>query len=281
MDFQRILLATDLDRTLLPNGLQEESPGARERFRSLVGHEEIILIYVSGRSEDLIRESIATFNIPLPAYAIGDVGTTIFRTGTGAWTPLRTWSDTIARDWHGKSWRDLHALVGNIDTLTLQELSKQNTSKLSYYAPPDTDRARLFPILRHRLEGEGIAASLVWSIDEMQGTGLLDVLPVSASKLSAMQFLREHLGIPERRTVFCGDSGNDLPVLTSGMQSVLVANADKEVRAEALRVLVMQDKSSCLYAARGGFLGMNGNYAAGILEGVASFFPETRTWMET
>jgi hypothetical protein len=34
-----------------------------------------------------------------------------------------------------------------------------------------------------------------------------------------------------------------------------------------------------LYCARGGFLGMNGNYCAGVLEGLAHYIPETREWM--
>ena len=44
----------------------------------------------------------------------------------------------------------------------------------------------------------------------------------------------EH-GFPRERTVFAGDSGNDLDVLASAIPSVLVANADPGVRAEARR----------------------------------------------
>ena len=31
--------------------------------------------------------------------------------------------------------------------------------------------------------------------------------------------------------------------------------------------------------AKGDFLGMNGHYSAGILEGLVHFFPGTRAWM--
>jgi len=40
------------------------------------------------------------------------------------------------------------------------------------------------------------------------------------------------------------------------------------------------DLSDTLYIAKGDFLDMNGNYAAGVLEGVAHFLPETITWMK-
>jgi hypothetical protein len=34
-----------------------------------------------------------------------------------------------------------------------------------------------------------------------------------------------------------------------------------------------------LYLAMGSFFDMNGNYAAGVLEGLAHFFPETAAWL--
>jgi hypothetical protein len=36
-----------------------------------------------------------------------------------------------------------------------------------------------------------------------------------------------------------------------------------------------------LYPATGGWKGMNGNYAAGVLEGVVHFFPETAGWLKS
>jgi hypothetical protein len=37
---------------------------------------------------------------------------------------------------------------------------------------------------------------------------------------------------------------------------------------------------AAFYQAQGGFLGMNGNYSAGILEGIAHYHPDTLPWME-
>jgi hypothetical protein len=80
-------------------------------------------------------------------------------------------------------------------------------------------------------------------------------------------------------TVFAGDSGNDLPVLSSGLRAVLVANATDEVRDEARQLSAARGTGDTLYLAQGGFMGMNGNYSAGILEGVAHFLPQSRPWM--
>ena len=44
-----ILICTDLDRTLLPNGNQPESPDARRRFACFAAREEVRLAYVTVR----------------------------------------------------------------------------------------------------------------------------------------------------------------------------------------------------------------------------------------
>ena len=98
-------------------------------------------------------------------------------------------------------------------------------------------------------------------------------------KLHAVKFLLQHQGFDYTNTVFAGDSGNDLPVLASAIQSVLVDNAD-EVIEQATAQARQLGTMKALYLAQGGFLGMNGNYNAAILEGVAHYHPDTRFWME-
>jgi hypothetical protein len=103
---------------------------------------------------------------------------------------------------------------------------------------------------------------------------LLDVLPSSANKLHAIRFLMRQQGFTLGNTVFAGDSGNDLDVLTSDIRSVLVANADAETKLRAAKA-----SADTLYVAKGGYLGMNGNYSAGILEGAAHYWPEVDAWL--
>lgn len=274
-----ILLCSDLDRTLLPNGPQAESPQARPRLRHLLQRREITLVYVSGRHKALIQSAIEKYDLPSPDYAIGDVGTTIYEIADGKWQVWEDWSGEIGRDWQGMDQADLAKLFTDVKALRLQEPGKQNQFKLSYYAPPELDREALLPQLEQRLTARGIEASLIWSVDETARTGLLDILPKRANKLHAIQFLRKRRQFPENHTVFAGDSGNDLEVLTSGLQAILVRNAQEEVRQEALRRLPPEYRQQ-LYLARGSFMGLNGYYSAGVLEGLAHFFPATRAWME-
>jgi sucrose-6F-phosphate phosphohydrolase len=276
-----ILVCSDLDRTILPNGAQPESPQAREKLRLFASRPEVLLVYVSGRHEALIREAIAQYQIPLPDYAIGDVGTTIYEIRDGRWHPWQEWSGAIAPDWNGAQHADLAELFNDLDELRLQESEKQNTFKLSYYTKPAFNHQMLMDEMHARLEKHNIKASLIWSVDEAANVGLLDVLPESATKLHAVQFLRERQGFDLQQTVFAGDSGNDLPVVTSGeLQSVLVKNAHPDVINAAKKALQEKGASDRLYVAQGGFLQMNGNYSAGVLEGVVHFLPQAKSWLE-
>ncbi len=271
---ERLLLCSDLDRTLLPNGPQPESPQARPLLRRLAAHPDLILAYVSGRHLALIEQAIAEYDLPRPQFAVGDVGTSIYRLVGGEWRLWDQWSQYIATDWAGHRADDLAPLFADIGIIALQEPEKQNRFKLSYYADPAHDHVALLADMRRRLQARGVRASLMWSVDETTATGLLDVLPASATKLGAVRFLMAELGIGETRTLFAGDSGNDLPVLTSGIPAVLVANVISEVRDEAEWGAQAAGHADRLYVARGGFLGMNGNYAAGVLEGLAHFYPQ-------
>ncbi len=269
-----LLLCTDLDRTLLPNGEAPESPQARSLFRHLSARPEVSLAYVSGRHKQLVEEAIERFAIPLPDFVIGDVGTTIYTIEAGNWTPWPAWQAEIAGDWAGHDHSALASLFDDLPQLRLQEAAKQNTFKLSYYVPQDCDHRQLLAAMQERLAARDINASLVWSIDDLEHVGLLDVLPARATKLHAIEFLIQAHHYPYERVVYAGDSGNDLPVLASAIQSVLVANARDDVRAEAIALVEEQGRGASLYLARGDFLGMNGNYSAGILEGICHYIPE-------
>lgn len=272
---QKILICSDLDRTIIPNGYQKESAHARPVFRRLAEHSHIYLAYVSGRDRKLILDAIEEFYLPLPDYAIGDVGTTLYRIIDDDWQLSDDWSDEIGKDWKGLSWEELAECFEDMVDIRLQEPEKQNRYKLSFYTDQNIDHRRLINDVRLVLIEKRVRANIIWSIDETGTTGLLDILPARANKLYAIQFLMQQEQFPEDRTVFAGDSGNDLDVLTSGLQAILVKNAMEDVRQEAVEALSAKHMMNHLYLPEGNFWGLNGNYAAGLIEGLAHFIPET------
>jgi len=271
----KLLLCTDLDRTLIPNGNQPESSGVRALFSRFAHSDGVKLAYVSGRHRALIEQAVDEYQLPSPDFAIADVGSTIYRIHGKRWRQWQAWDEAIAGDWQGLSTMALHSLLSDIAHLQLQEEDKQNTHKLSYYLPLGHNHQPVISDIEAWLVAGNIRANLIWSVDELKQVGLLDILPASANKLHAIIFLMQHEGFDDKHTVFAGDSGNDLDVLLSPVQSVLVANADDEVRA-AVKAAAPEN----LYVACGGFLNMNGNYSAGILEGIIHYRPELAALIE-
>ena len=273
---EKLFICTDLDRTLLPNGRHPESPEARSIFGRLVSHPRVCLAYVSGRNLALVEAAIQEYHLPLPNWIVGDVGSTIYQYQAQfqdqKWQYHRDWEHQISGDWQGRTADELGKLFADLTVLTLQEPSKQNPFKLSYYMPLSVNYEALKEVLQSRLSQERIAASLIYSVDE--AIALLDILPPRATKLHAIEFLMNIQGFDYGNTVFAGDSGNDLPVLVSAVPAIVVANANPEVIAQA------QKSNNSLYVAKGGFGGMNGNYSAGILEGTAYYYPFTEAWMQ-
>jgi len=275
------LVCTDLDRTLIPNGSAPESPAAEALFAALVSRPDVTLVYVSGRHRELVEDAMAEYRLPAPDFVIGDVGTTMYRLDRKqTWRRHAPWEQSIAGDWRGLGHAELAALLSDLPGLTPQEPPKQNRFKLSYYFDEGADTAVLFDAVSERLEGAGVRARLVSSRDDISGQGLLDVLPLRASKRHAIEALMASEGFGLEQTVFCGDSGNDLEVLVSPIPAVLVANAQPEVRRQAALLAEKEGFTAQLYIARGGFLDLNGNYRGGMLEGIAHFYPTLGAWLK-
>ena len=275
-ELQKTLICSDLDRTIIPNGYQEESAHARAVFRLLAQQSNISLAYVSGRDQKLILDAIDEFYLPLPDYAIGDVGTALYQVINGNWQLSDIWSGEIGQEWKGLGRGKVSKFLVNLEEIRLQEPDKQKQYKASFYTDQNVDHQQLIENIRGLLTKKGVQAGIIWSIDEISTKGLVDIIPPRANKLHAIQFLMQQEHFPEDRTIFAGESGNDLDVLTNGLQSILVKNATENIRKEALKRLSEKDLTNRLYLPQGNFFGMNGNYAAGVIEGLAHFMPETR-----
>jgi len=272
MDLSNYLLFSDLDRTLIPNGAASESPAARAQFTDWVQRRGLRLVYVSGRHLSLLKQAIEEFNLPMPLAAIGDVGGSVFTIQDAQWHDDQAWRQHILQAWHQVSHRDIRAALADIADLRLQEDDQQAEYKLSYYTPRDILRDILFTLVRQRLKLLNVSANLIWSVDEEKNCGLLDVMPPAVSKLHAIHYLAQKWHVDLARCFFSGDSGNDLSVIVDGsLNCILVNNAPVEVKQEAQVELAHKGLAYRLYIARGNHNGMNGNYAAGVLEGLQHF----------
>jgi sucrose-6F-phosphate phosphohydrolase len=258
------ILATDLDRTLLPNGMWEGDRGAIDMFNELTERNGVLVVYVTGRNLELTEGAIQEFGVRHPHVLIGDVGTTIRKYEHGDWSFDEGWIEHVK---HASPRWDAGAIrqaVAGVDGIREQEAEHQNQFKQSYYV----DHGRREEILRRvddQVKGR-FDEVIIYSYDSQDGKGLLDFLPNSATKQTGLEYVCEEFGTKKEEAVFCGDSGNDIFPLTAGFCGVLVRNADEQLVWD---VRAAMDKNAALkvYFAKGGFMGLNGYYTSGVIEG--------------
>ena len=85
------ILATDLDRTLLPNGEWECDKEAINLFNELTAAQNVLVVYVTGRNLDLTEKAIKEYGVRFPDVLCGDVGTSIRKYQNGEWNFDEGW----------------------------------------------------------------------------------------------------------------------------------------------------------------------------------------------
>ena len=258
------ILATDMDRTLLPNGSWEGDAGAIELFNGLTWKFGTLVVYVTGRNLALTEAAVEEFGVRPPDILIGDVGTTIRKYQNGGWQFDEGWTRHVRRAsplWDAEA---IKAAVAGIQGLREQEAEHQNPFKQSYYADHGR-REDILAAVREKVEGRFDEVT-VYSYDSMDDKGLIDFLPNSATKQTALEYVAEEYGCDKGEVVFCGDSGNDIFPLTAGFSGVLVRNADEQL-VQNVREAMTQNPGLKVYFAKGDFQGLNGYYTSGVIEG--------------
>jgi sucrose-6F-phosphate phosphohydrolase len=258
------ILATDLDRTLLPNGSWESDAGAIELFNELTVKNDVLVVYVTGRNLNLTENAISEYGVRHPDVLIGDVGTSIREYENGEWRFDGGWISHVKHAsprWNAEALKNAISGVGGIRE---QEREHLNQFKQSYYVDhgsKDQILERIDALVKGRFD-----EVIIYSYDSQDGKGLLDFLPDSATKQTALEYVSEEFKSAKEDVVFCGDSGNDIFPLTAGFRGVLVRNADEQL-VENVKLAARKNPGLALYFARGGFRGLNGYYTSGVIEG--------------
>ncbi|MCO6042614.1 HAD family hydrolase [Aeoliella sp. ICT_H6.2] len=258
------ILATDLDRTLLPNGRWKADESAIPLFNELTEKHNTLVVYVTGRNLKLTERAIREYGVRYPHYLCGDVGTTIRKYEHGRWQDDAGWVEHVKRSsprWDAASIRQV---VAEVQGIREQEEEHQNQFKQSYYV----EHEKKDDVLRQvesLIKGK-FDEVIIYSFDSQDGKGLLDFLPNSATKQTALEYVAASFEVAKHEVVFCGDSGNDIFPLTAGFRGVLVKNADDQL-LENVRNALDQDPSLQAFFAKGDFMGLSGYYTSGVIEG--------------
>jgi len=268
------ILATDLDRTLLPNGSWEGDSEAINLFNELTEKNNVPVVYVTGRNLALTENAIKEFGIRYPNILCSDVGTSIRKYVNGEWKLDDGWIEHVKREsprWDAMAIRDA---IANIEGIQEQESEHLNQFKQSYYVEHEKKDRVLKKV--HQLVNGNFDEVIVYSFDSQENKGLLDFLPASATKQTALEYVTEEFGAAKEDIVFCGDSGNDIAPLTAEFCGVLVKNADDQL-VENVKKAMNQNPELKVYFAKGNFMGLNGYYTSGVIEGAYHYGVFDRT----
>ncbi|MDE2088381.1 MAG: HAD-IIB family hydrolase, partial [Gammaproteobacteria bacterium] len=198
----------------------------------------------TGRRVESAVKVLREWNVPTPDLFITSVGTEIYY--GHRMLEDEGWKRRIDYRWRPEA---LRAALRELPGLKLQPREEQRPHKISYFIDPArTPEPR--QIMRY-LRQQDLHANLVYSHQRF-----LDLLPMRASKGSALRYLAIKWGVPLERFLVAGDSGNDEEMLSGDTLGVVVGNYSPEL--EVLR-------------GRPRIYFVQGRHAWGIIEGIEHY----------
>lgn len=233
-------LVCEIDDTLL--GDREALQKLIERLRT--EGQTMGVGIATGRNLDSSLSMLEEWNFPMPDLLITAAGSEIYYgpdivSDTG-------WQKHISYRWQPDAVRS--AMI-NIPGVELQAPDAQGRFKIAYFV--DAAKAPSFREINRHLRRQQLHVKGIYSHNMY-----LDLLPIRASKGDAIRYAALKWGLPVKRLLVAGASGNDESMLVGNTIAVVVGNYSPEI--EKLRNYPQ------IYFAQG-------HYAWGILEAIDRF----------
>ena len=242
------LLISDIDNTLI--GDWEALQALLEKLRRADG--KVGFGIATGRRLESALKVLKEWKVPLPDVLVTAVGTEIYYRDSTESDP--GYQQHLDYRWEPRAVRET---MQELPGIRMQGAAEQRQYKISYFMDPD--KAPSVKEITGLLRQRHLHANVVFSHGMY-----LDVLPMRASKGSAIRYLADKWGIPVDSILVAGDSGNDEEMLSGNTLGVVVGNHSAELE-------VLRDRERIYFA--------EGHHAWGILEGIGyyDFFGSLRS----
>lgn len=225
------ILISDLDDTLIGN---EKN---LKKFKDILSsvRDKFFLVYSSGRFKGSLLSAVEENGLIQPDAVICNVGTEIYY--NPSWKEDKNWEKLIGKNWKKKE------IVSILKNFPVEPQPYEKKFTASYYV----EKESVVNQIKEELKNYEL------KIIHTKGHSL-DIIPEKAGKGNAAKYLQKQKGLP---TICSGDSENDIDMLTKCDFSILVGNAEKNVKEKL-------SKYKNIYQAKA-------EYASGVVEGLCSF----------
>lgn len=239
-DKRAIAIFSDLDGTMFDDQLTTPTKASKKALRKLQNHldkREIPLVYISGRTLELVEEAIETHGLPHPTIIAANVGSEIYRYGDDGWEQCDIWADRMRSEWSPAAAKKLGEVVMQIPGAEPQAEEFQSEFKHSYYVDPNktsVNEVRNILSQEDLLQDSTGVKAVISGPGNIDGPGSLrrifiDFLPSNGSKANAATFIARDLRIPMDDVFYADDSANGLDALNAVGKPVLVGTDEPDI----------------------------------------------------
>lgn len=214
------LFATDLSGTMYLSG-RDPDIEVFDALRRWVRETGVHVAYITGKSFMNAWDAITRYALPVPHFIASEVGTRVYHYREGEWRESREWDSIMSARWMPEMLRHMDEIVLELyHDAYMPPFSQGMFMRKFRIERPAQTSVEVYERIHKRLAVAGIGVSLAVALQH--DSIRISFLPVGGSKVGALDYISQRLGLGRDHVAFSGDSGTEYEALISGVRGIFV-----------------------------------------------------------